>query len=52
MAVSVAERPVVTNESSRRKWADVGLGLAGAFALVAIFLAGVWAVVVLTGALV
>lgn len=44
------ERAAVTTESSGRDWAGNGLGMAGAFALVAIFCAGMWAIVVLVEA--
>jgi hypothetical protein len=44
------ERRAVRTESSGRDWAGIGVGLAGAFALVAIFGAGVWALVVLVTA--
>ena len=45
------ERRVARTESSGRNWAEIGVGLAAAFALIAIFCAGVWAVVVLVQAL-
>jgi hypothetical protein len=41
----------VRTESRSRDWAEIGVGLASAFALIAIFTAGVWAVVVLAQAL-
>jgi len=44
-------RPSVTTEPSGRNWAEIGVGLAAAFALIAIYSAGVWAVVVLVQAL-
>lgn len=46
------ERRAVRTESSGRNWAEIGVGLAAAFALIAIYGAGVWAVVVLVQALV
>jgi hypothetical protein len=45
------ERRAVRIESSGRNWAEIGVGLTAAFALIAIFCAGVWAVVVLVQAL-
>ena len=48
--VSVADGQAVTIEH-RRDWAEIGLGLTAAFALVGIGSVGVWAVVVLAGAL-
>ena len=45
------EHGAVRTESSGRNWAEIGVGLAAAFALIAIFCAGVWAVVVLVQAL-
>ena len=45
------ERRAVRTESSGRNWAEIGVDLAAAFALIAIFCAGVWAVVVLAQAL-
>jgi hypothetical protein len=45
------ERGAVRTESSGRNWAEIGIGLASAFALIALFCAGVWAVVVLAQAL-
>jgi hypothetical protein len=49
--MSVVERQGVTAEPSGRDWVEIGSGLAAAFALVGIVGAGVWAVVVLIGAL-
>ena len=46
------ERPAVGTQASSRDWVGIGVGLAAAFALLAIVLAGVWAVVVLAEALV
>jgi hypothetical protein len=46
----ILERPAVGTESSGRDWAGIGVGLAGAFALIAIFLAAMWALVVLVEA--
>jgi len=48
--VSVVERRAVPVEPGR-DWAEIGLGLAAAFALVGICVAGLWALVVLVGAL-
>jgi hypothetical protein len=45
------EPGAVRTEPSGRNWAEIGIGLAAAFALIAIFCAGVWAVVVLVQAL-
>jgi len=45
------ERRAVGTESSGRNWAEIGVGLAAAFALIAIYCAGMWAVVVLVQAL-
>jgi hypothetical protein len=45
------EHGAARTESSGRNWAEIGVGLAAAFALIAIFCAGVWAVVVLVQAL-
>jgi hypothetical protein len=45
------ERRAVRTESSGRNWAEIGVGLAAAFALIAIYCAGMWAVVVLVQAL-
>ena len=39
-------------ESSGRNWAEIGVGLAAAFALIAIFCAGLWAVLVIAQALI
>jgi hypothetical protein len=45
------ERGAVRTELSGRNWVEIGVGLASAFALVALLCAGVWAVVVLVQAL-
>jgi len=45
-------RPSVSTEPSGRDWSAIGVGLAAAFALIGIYSAGVWAVVVLVQALV
>ena len=45
------ERPTVGAKAPGRDWVGIGVGLASAFALLAIVLAGVWAVVVLAEAL-
>ena len=42
-----SERGAVKTEPSGRDWAGIGVGLAGAFALVAIFVAATWALVFL-----
>jgi hypothetical protein len=47
MSDGLLEHPAVRTESSGRDWAGIGIGLASAFALIAIFLAAVWALVVL-----
>ena len=47
---SLLERAEVETESGR-DWVGIGIGLAAAFALVAIFVAGMWALVVLVEAL-
>ena len=44
------EHPADAAQPSGRDWAGIGVGLAAAFALVATFLAGMWAVVVLVEA--
>jgi hypothetical protein len=44
---SLLERPAVGTESPGRDWAGIGVGLAAAFALIAILLAAMWALVVL-----
>ena len=49
--MSVVERRAVTVEPPGRDWTEIGLGLVAAFALTGIGAAGVWAVVVLIGAL-
>ena len=48
---SLHERPEVGTEPPGRDWVGIGIGLAAAFALVAIFVAGMWALVVLVEAL-
>jgi hypothetical protein len=50
MSDELLERPAVGTGSSGRDWAGIGVGLAAAFALIAIFVAGVWALVVLAEA--
>jgi hypothetical protein len=50
-ATMSVEHPAVTAESSGRDWGEIGGGLAAAFALVGICVAGLWALVVLVGAL-
>ena len=40
----------VTVDPSKRDWVAIGVGLAAAFALVAIFLSSVWALLVLVSA--
>lgn len=49
--VSVVEEQAVTPEPIGRDWGEIGLGLASAFALVGIGSVGIWAVIVLVGAL-
>ena len=44
------ERSAVRGESSGRDWAGIGVGLAAAFALIAILCAGMWAVLILVQA--
>jgi hypothetical protein len=46
----ILEGPAVRTESSGRDWAGIGIGLASASALIAIFCAVVWALLVLIGA--
>jgi len=41
------DRRSTATEPSERNWAEIGIGLAAAFALIAIYCAGTWAVVVL-----
>jgi hypothetical protein len=41
----------VRTESSGRDWAGIGIGLVGALAAIAMYVAGIWAVVVLVEAL-
>jgi hypothetical protein len=48
----LAHPSVSTEPSGRRDWGAIGFGLAGAFALIGIFCAGIWAIVVLVQALV
>ena len=49
--MSVVERRALKVESPGRDWAEIGGGLAAAFALVGICVAGLWALAVLAGAL-
>jgi hypothetical protein len=49
--VSAVERRAVAGEPPGRDWPEIGLGLIAAFALAGIGAVGVWAVVVLVGAL-
>lgn len=44
---SLLEHAAVRSGSSGRDWAEIGVGLAAAFALIAILLAALWALVVL-----
>ena len=44
------EYSAVSGESSGRDWAGIGVGLAAAFALIAILCAGIWAVLILVQA--
>jgi len=48
--MSVVERRGVTVEPSGRDWAEIGVGLVAALALVGICAAGIWGVVVLVSA--
>jgi hypothetical protein len=41
------EPEVVTKPSGRRNWAEIGVGLVAAFAVIALYVVGVWAVVIL-----
>ena len=41
------QHAAVGTDSSHRDWAEIGIGLAAAFALIAILLAALWALVVL-----
>ena len=45
--IAIVEIAAEATEPSGRDWAGIGVGLAAAFALIAIFLAGTWALVVL-----
>jgi len=49
--MSVVERRAKTLEPAGRDWAEIGLGLVAALALVGIGAAGIWAVVVLVSSL-
>ena len=44
---ALLEHRTARAESYGRDWAGIGVGLAGAFALVAIFVAAIWALVFL-----
>jgi hypothetical protein len=46
----VLERSAVTTEPHARDWTAIGVGLAAALALIAIFIAATWAIVVLVEA--
>ena len=48
---ALLELDVVTTEPSGRNWAEIGLDLAAAFAVIALYVVGVWSVVVLVEAL-
>ena len=48
--ITIVERSAEATDRSGRDWAAIGVGLAAAFALVAILMAGTWAVVVLVEA--
>ena len=45
------ELKAVTTEPSGRDWAGIGLGLAAAFAVIALYVLGIWCVLVLVEAL-
>jgi hypothetical protein len=48
---ALLEHGAVTTEPSGRDWAGIGIGLAAAFAVIAIYVVGIWSVVVLVEAL-
>ena len=47
MTIQGATTPIQT---PRRDWAGIGIGLAAAFALVALFVAGMWGLVIIVEA--
>jgi len=47
----VLEQQAVHAESSGRDWGSIGAGFVAAFAVVAIYVTGIWALVVLVQAL-
>jgi hypothetical protein len=50
MSDKLLERRDLLTATPARDWAAIGAGLAAAFALVAIFLSGAWALLVLVSA--
>jgi hypothetical protein len=46
------ERKAVTTKPSGQNWAGIGVGLAAAFAVIALYVVGVWTVVILVQAVV
>ena len=51
-SAALLEREAVTTEPSGRNWAGIAVGLVAAFAVVALYVVGVWAVVILVQAVV
>jgi hypothetical protein len=49
---ALLERKAVTTEPSGRNWPAIGVGSAAAFAVIALYVVVVWAVVILVQALV
>jgi hypothetical protein len=49
---TVVERRIVRTEPAGRNWAEIGIGLAAAFALIAMYGAGMWAIWVVAEALI
>jgi hypothetical protein len=47
---ALLERKAVTTEPSGRNWRAIGVGLAAAFAVIALYVVVVWAVVILVQA--
>jgi hypothetical protein len=47
----VSDHPAVISKPIGRKWPEIGMGLAAGFALTGICAIGIWALVVLVGAL-
>ena len=48
---ALLEREAVTTAPAGRDWSAIGVGLAAAFAVIALYVVGVWAVVILAQAL-